>query len=308
MEKFSPLGATQLFVAQAIIGLNIVLVKALLPQCPVFLLLLGRFFCGLIIGLLFNLKHNHTLLKKRDGNPLTNVDHAFLLSQAVTAGFLFNIFIVVGIQYTSAATAGLISSIIPAAIAGLSVIFLKESMNATRLISILLAVVGLIILNIHSLSVGFNHHDLLGQFIVLLSVFPEAIFTIIAKMHRTGISTMNKVIYMNFYNFIIFIPLGGWYLLSHPLPHLDIADYAGILLYGANSVLFFVLWYKGLEKTSALVSGLYTAIAPCSTIVLAYFCLGETIRMEYIITFVLIVFSIILGSGLLTRKPFISIF
>ncbi len=308
MNKFSSLGAAQLLSAQLIIGFNIVLVKALVPHIPVMLLLIMRFGCGLAIGLLFNFRKNNTLLQKRDGGRLTKTDHTFLIAQAVTAGFLFNLLMVIGIQYTTAATAGLISSIIPAAIAGLSVIFLKEKMTLSRIVSILFAVCGLVILNIHGASISMGGKNIIGQFVILLSVIPEALFTIIAKMHRSGISTLNKVIYMNFYNFILFIPLALWYILTHNLPHLLGEDYLGIVVYGCNSVFFFLLWYKGLEKTSAMVSGLYTAIAPCSTILLAYFLLHEPIHMEYIITFIFIFFSIAIGSGLIKRKPFISIF
>lgn len=308
MSKFSTTGALQLTAAQLIIGLNLVLAKSMLAHLSVVFLLLIRFGLGMLFGLVFNGLRNKTLLQKRDATPLTITDHSFLFAQALTAGFLFNLLMMIGLQYTSAATAGLICSIIPAAIAALSVWLLKDRMTGARLLSIALAFCGLIILNIHGASLQFAGKNLLGQFVILLSVIPEALFTIIAKLHRTGMSSLNKVIYMNFYNFVMFIPIALWYTLMHGLPVILHADWYKLSLYGLNSVLFFLLWYKGLEKTSAMVSGLYTAIAPCSTILLAYLFLGEPIHLAYIITFVFVFASIIIGSGLLKRKPFVSIF
>jgi drug/metabolite transporter (DMT)-like permease len=307
-EKFSPLGSAQLILAQLVIGINVVLVKSVITHLSILLLLLIRFGFGTLLGLIINIKKNHTLLRKQDGTLLTKNDHAFLFAQALTAGFLFNLLMLIGLQYSTASSASLILSILPAAIAGLSVIFLKEKMNRSRILSILFAIIGLVILNIHGASIGNTYYNLLGQGIVLLSVFPEALFTIIAKMHRTGIATFNKVIYMNFYNLIFFAPLCLWYSLTHPIPHVSATDWLKGALYGVNSILFYLFWFKGLQKVSAMVSGLYTAIAPCVTILIAYLFLGETIRVEYIITFVFIFISIAIGSGLLKRKPFISIF
>lgn len=310
MFKFSPLGALQLAGAQVVIGLNLVMAKSMLPHLSVFIILFFRFGFGCIIGLLFNWSNNHTLLNTEEGNRLNMFDHLSLWAQAITAGFLFNVLALTGMQFTSAATAGLITSIIPAAIAGLSVIFLKEHMNASRLISIVLAVCGLVILNIDSATITIDTHgrELLGEFIILLSVLPEAIFTILAKMHRTPIGSLNKVIYMNIYNFVLFIPIFIWYILARGWPDISGVDWLKLGVYGINSVLFFLLWYKGLDKTPALISGLYTALAPCATIVLAYFFLHEPIRPMYILTFIFIFASIVIGSGLLKRKPFLSIF
>lgn len=309
MFKFSPLGALQLIGAQVVIGLSLVIAKSLLPHLSIFIILFFRFFFGCIIGFVCNIGANHTLLQTANQHRLTTVDHLYLLAQALTGGFLFNILMLTGMQYTSAGTAGLITSIIPAAIAGLSVIFLKDHMNLSRLISIILAVLGLIILNFDSIATLQIHGEvLLGEAIILLSVFPEALFTIIAKMHRTAITSLNKVIYMNVYNLIAFLPIFIWYLLAHGWPTITIKEWLELMLYGVNSVMFFLWWYKGLEKTSALVSGLYTAVAPCATIILAYLFLGEPIKPIYLLTFMFIFASIVIGSGLLKRKPAISIF
>lgn len=307
-EKFSPIGSLYLLIAQFIIGFNVVLVKSVIPHLSILLLLFIRFGFGSLMALLVNIKHNKTLLHKKDGSILTKTDHVFLFAQALNAGFLFNLLMLIGLQYTTAGSASLIMSILPAAIAGLSVIFLKEKMNTSRILSIIFAVIGLIILNIHGAGFTSAKQHLFGQFIVLLSVFPEAIFTILAKMHRSGISTLNKVIYMNFYNLIFFAAVSLWYLSTHPIPHISTDDWLKGALYGINSILFYLFWFLGLQRVSAMTSGLYTAIAPCVTILAAYIFLGEAIHIEYIITFIFIFISIVIGSGLLKRKPFISIF
>lgn len=309
MEKPSTIGATQLTIAQLIIGFNFVVVKSLLPYLSIIVLLFLRFAIATLLILALNYRHNHQLLHARNGNRLTTTDHMYLFAQAISAGFLFNLFIMIGMQYTTAATAGLITSIIPAAIAGLSVIFLKEKMNISRALSIFLAVIGLIILNLHGASFNVNDaQNLFGQFIILLSVIPEALFTILAKLHRTDLSILNKVLYMNLYNLILFVPLFLWSILSHGFPNLNTFDWFKIVVYSLSTVLFFLFWYKGLEKTSAMISGIYTALAPCSTIILAYLFLGESIHLSYVITFIIICFSIVIGSGLLNRKTFISFF
>ncbi|MCB1827541.1 MAG: DMT family transporter [Coxiellaceae bacterium] len=285
-----------LAMAQCIIGANIVLAKILLPVIPVYLLLTLRFFVGsLILSVVCYFMKVHPTRYEDSQKPISSFDWLVLLAQALCAGFLFNTFILSGLNYTDASTAGIITSITPAAIAVLSYFIIKEKLGPKRIAAIILAVLGLIVISVGKGGEANTERALLGDFLVLVAVFPEALFTVIAKWHKANINSFAIALAINLLNFIFFIPLSISSITY--LKPLHFSHIALVILYGLMGGLFFVFWYKGLEKNSASVAALFTALMPISASVLAFLVLGENISLYDMVGMVLVILSIVFGAA-----------
>lgn len=284
-----------LTLAQCCVGANIVIAKVLMPFIPIYVLLSFRFFIGTLIlsGVCYFKKESP--FRDNHNNKLVFFDGMVLFVKALCAGFLFNSFILSGLQYTEASTAGIISSITPAVIAFLSYALLKEKLGPRRIAAIVLAVLGLIVISMDKGHSSTSKLSWFGDLLVLFSVFPEALFTVIAKWYKKDVGSYSMALVINFFNLLLFIPIAisSIKYIHYPfqLSHVALA-----VLYGVLGGLFFPFWYRGLKNTTASMAAMFTSIMPIAAAVLAFLVLGEKIGMNDIIGAVLVIASIFLGS------------
>lgn len=285
-----------LTIAQCCIGLNIVIVKYLIPVIPIYLLFTIRFMVGAILLGTMALIRQENPLQDQSGQSLGAFDWLVIFAQALCAGFLFNILIVSGLHYTEANTAGAIASIVPAVIALLSFFLLKESLGPRRIMAIILAVIGILIINLGKHQEGQGLSTWFGNLLVLASVFPEALFTVIAKWYKKDIGSYRMAFLINVFNFLLFLPLAITTLGGMTF-QLNLALVALISVYSlVGGVVFFVFWYKGLEQTSASVAAIFTAVMPISASFFAYLFLHETMTRYDVIGVACVIASIVFGA------------
>jgi len=295
---------TYLTLAQINISVNIVLAKILMAVVPIYVLLALRFTIGTAMLALVCLIQQKNPLRDLHGVKLKGRDWAILFSQALCAGFLFNAFMLTGLNYTDATTAGIIASIVPAMIALLSYFILKEKLGPRRIIAICFAVFGLIMISVGKSGPELSGGSWLGEFLVLCAVFPEALFTVIAKWHEKPIDPFSMSLIVSFFNMILFIPV-AIPSVKYISPAISIADISLLLIYGIlGGTLFFILWYKGLQHTKASIAAMFTAVMPVSTMVLSTIFLGEHITRFDILGALMVILSIFFGSMSLKRLKF----
>ncbi|HRE33013.1 MAG TPA: EamA family transporter, partial [Candidatus Berkiella sp.] len=105
-----------LALAQAAIAVNVIVGKFVIEaQMPIFLFLGIRFLIsGIILSVLMLLGRISLVSSRHPTKALEKKDWIFLLGQAMTGGFLFNYLFFRGIESTTATSAGIISSTLPA--------------------------------------------------------------------------------------------------------------------------------------------------------------------------------------------------
>lgn len=300
--KKTYLGYLELSFAQCCIGANIILGKMLTSSVSMYSLLFFRFFIGVLIAGLIVLctDLNKT---KTEYKSLSSRDWFIIFLQAISGGFLFNVFILMGLQYTTATVTGIINSAVPALVAIFSFFLLKERLNSAKSIAILLCIVGISILSFgktESVSVieGAGGSEFLGIILVLLAIIPEAMFTIFAKFLKKEVSPMANTLLVNLFNAILFIPFcyfQGDFTLQY-----DFSIWAQIGLYGlSGGILFFVFWYRGIAHVSANTAALFMGVMPVSTTLLAFLFLDEMLSIPDGIGLICVVSAIYFG----TRTP-----
>src|SRR4051795_10439914 len=108
-----------LALSMTLVGSYVALSRPLVAALPVFLLAWLRFGIGALATL-------HWLRRPERGPPLTGRTHRLLFLESLLGNFLFSICMLFGVSMTSAVSAGVIMAAIPAVVAVMSWLFLRE--------------------------------------------------------------------------------------------------------------------------------------------------------------------------------------
>jgi len=294
--KKSYLGYLELSLAQCCIGINIILGKILILEMPIFLLLLLRFALGFALIGSYQLFGKFSLVRA-ELKLLSRRDWLIIFAQAMCGGFLFNIFILYGLEHTTATVTGIINSAIPAFVAVFSLFILREKLTLRMGVAIFLCIFGIAVLGLgKAIPSDSNKNELLGIVLVLCALVPEALFTVLAKLLKKSPSPLTTTLLINFFNMIVFIPFAiniEWGQFTAA----SLWTMSQILLYSiTGGILFFVFWYRGLTQVSASTAALFMGVMPISTCILAYFFLNEVLGWEDLIGMVFVIGSIVIGT------------
>jgi drug/metabolite transporter (DMT)-like permease len=297
-KRLSSLSMFDLSLAQCCVGLSIVISKFLLDIIPMMMLMELRFLIGAVFSALFVISANRNPFKTADNRWLNKKDYAILFLQAMCGGFIFSLFMLSGLTYTSASAAGIITSTLPAFILILSFFILGEKITPTKFIAIVITVAGLMVLTIGKGEALANHATLLGDFLILMAVIPEAAFSIIAKWQNAKIHPASVAAITASMNALVCLPFALYQHITIDLPVLTLTQCALLFTYAITGIFFFTLfWYRGLNKTSANTAALFTSVMPLSVVVLAVIFLGEKLYWFEIVGMIMIISAIIIGSG-----------
>ncbi|STX28674.1 transmembrane protein [Legionella beliardensis] len=268
------LGLLLLILAQIMVGLNIVLSKKLVNDIPTLLLINIRFALASIILLPL---HWLTPAKEKSLvhhlSLLNNKDWYFIFGQALSAGVLFNLFMLLGLHTTDANVAGIITSTLPAIIAIMSFIFLKEKLSAKIGFCILFATLGLIVIATEK----FNHlskaHSFLGDLVIFVALLPEAAYYVLYKMHISRLPVFLISAVMNGINAIVLLPF-SLFEITH-IPNISANHWLILSSLGISTSLFYIFWYFGSQRVDGIMASLSTAVMPIGTVIFAWLLLGE---------------------------------
>lgn len=217
----------------------------------------------------------------------------------------FTTLMLIGLQYTTAINAGIIASSLPAIIALLSLLVLKEFISRRKVLSIALAVLGIACINLARPDDGSGSSDwlgtLLGNSFVLMAAFSEAVFAILTRRYSSIIPPWTLTMIVHLVAIPITLPIllwldGGWQLpLDAPLSFWLLAIYYIF----ASSILSFFLWCIGIKSVTASSSAIFTALVPTTTMFVAVLALGESMVTLQVMGLVAVFAS--LGIGLIAR-------
>jgi len=282
-----------LLLAQLSVGVTIVGSKFLIENMQPTVILLIRFSIGFILLLVAHLLFGKQ--KIRILSTLTFKDWLYISAQALCAGALFNIFLLVGLNYTNASLAGIITSALPAIVAIFAIIFLKEKLTFFTGSCILLTLIGLVIINVSNFNIN-ELRQLLGSGLILLALLPEAVYYMLAKIHKNKLPVFLLSALMNVINIPVFFIIVFFQHYTFSI------DFSGmqlllLLLVGLSSASFYVFWFLGCKQVSGVAAGLSTAFMPIATVILAWLFLRETTTMLQMIGMMLVISSILLNAS-----------
>jgi len=255
-----PLAFVCLALSMSLVGSYVALSKSLTLIFPVFLLAWLRFGIGGLAMLHWFKKPPHEL-------PLTANTKRLIFLESLIGNFLFSICMLYGVSMTSAVSAGVVLSAIPAVVALLSWIFLKERISAQVWMGVAcaMAAISLLALTKSAPSAVSMPHELLGNLLVFAAVVCEACYAVIGKKLTASLGPRRITSLINLWGFILMAPLGIYAALSFDFTAVTSATWLLLLFYSlAASVWTVWLWMTGLKIVDASQAGVFTVMLPIS--------------------------------------------
>ncbi|WP_089283360.1 DMT family transporter [Anaerovirgula multivorans] len=277
-----------------LVGINIAVGKVISQSVPVFLFANIRFViaAAILVPMVFMQKDRKFSLDPKDW--------MLLFLQSLFGVFLFSIFMLYGVRYTSAISAGIITSTTPACIALIAIFFLKEKLNLYNSISIALAFLGITLISIDVEGiVSPNSANMFGNALILCAVISEALFTIFAKQVSTKLKPLQMTAIVNVFGFLLFIPFSIYSLMT---TRIIITPRIWLLMiyYSLTASIFsFFLWFRGIADVPANIAGLFTVFMPISSAFVGIVFLHESFTTKQAVGMIFSIAAIYLGI----RKP-----
>lgn len=275
----------------AVVGAYVGFSKVVVETVPVFVLATIRFGIAVVVMLPWTFP--------RGGLAIAWPLRRTLVAESFFGNFLFSICMLSGVARTSATAAGLIMSMLPAAVAMLSLVALAERVDGRTRVAIVLAVVG-----VGSLTLGRGAGDgtraaLTGNAFIVGAVFCEAMYVVLGKrLTSASIGPMRISAWINLVGFVLMLPFGIWQGIGFDFGRITPWLWALIVLYAiAASVLSTWLWLSGLRHVPASKAGVFTTALPITSAAVGIVFLGERPTFAHAVAFV----CAVLGIALVTR-------
>ncbi|MDT4838913.1 carboxylate/amino acid/amine transporter [compost metagenome] len=279
-----------LAMSMCVVGSNIGIGKLVISELPVFLFAALRFFIASVIlfpGMLWP--------AFRQG--LDGATWRGLSLQSFFGCFLFSLFMLYGVTYTAATSAGIITSALPSLIALLSWLWLRERVDSRGLIAIAFAVLGIALLNLQDAS-SSGKNSILGNTLILGAVLAEALFAVFSRRLSLTVHPWSMAFGVNVVGLLLFLPLAVPQALTFDWSSPGAELWYWVLFYSITaSVLSFLLWYRGISEVPANVAGLFTGLMPVSAALVGIFILGEILSSGHVIGMGLVIASILFGAN-----------
>ncbi|MFD1706342.1 DMT family transporter [Siminovitchia sediminis] len=207
--------------------------------------------------------------------------------------FLSNGGAFVGTHLSSAQLGSLIAATPPVFTMFLAAWILKEKLTVTKIISILLAVLGLFIV----VGIRFEHTQeqfILGAFILILGSLAWALYTVFVKGVRYSALLVST--YATGFGIVFTTPVMIWEFQREDLVHLmDLSSVLSILYLGiAATALAFFLWNTGMQYVEAGVGSIFTFLNTVVGGFLGWLFLKEPLNWNFFVGSLLVLMAIVL--------------
>lgn len=289
-----PLALLCLAASMSLVGSYVALSKPLATVFPVMLLAWLRFGIGGAAML-------HWLRKPADEPPLTSRTRWLLFLESFFGNFLFTLCMIAGMRLTTAVAASVIMASIPAVVAVLGWLILRERMSLRILLSVLCAVGGVALLALgRDASPGGStaqSSSWLGYALLFAAVVCEASYSIIGKLLTVSLSPKRITALINLWGLALSTPLGLYAAWQFDFAAVSAGIWTLLLFYALAACVGTVwLWMTGLKTIPASQAGVFTVMLPVGTAATGVIALGETLNAMQGLALAIALFGVLMAT------------
>jgi drug/metabolite transporter (DMT)-like permease len=287
-----PLAYACLALSMSLVGSYVALSKPLVAALPVFLLAWLRFGIGGLAML-------HWLKKPPGEAPLSPRTRRLLFLESFLGNFLFSLCMLWGVSLTSAVAAGVIMAAIPAMVALLSRLFLREPISGRTWTAIACAALGIGLLagGKDATAQAGGERAWLGNLLVLGAVVCEASYAVIGKALTGVLGPKRITALINLWGFALVTPFGLYTALRFDFGGVGAGAWLLLVFYALAASIWTVwLWMTGLKVVPAAQAGVFTAMLPVSAALVGVLVLGEPLGAMQLLAFVAALAGVLLAT------------
>ncbi|ADH07863.1 MULTISPECIES: DMT family transporter [Bacillus] len=289
--KQTILGAICLSLAASIWGGMYVVSKYVLDFIPPLTLVWLRFIIAFVVlyGIL-------KLAEKKQKKKVTIRKKDWLLFAWIGfIGYFISITCqFIGTKLSDAHTGSLVTSATPAFMVIFAALILKEKLTARRLLSTIIATIGVIIVIGWDIEIGSYF---IGTIILVGAAITWALLSIYVKIASIQFSSLVITTYAIFFSLFFITPFMIWELQAASIGTVNTYVILGVLYLGIVSTAgAFFLWNKGLELLDASIGSLFFFFQPIVGSLLGWLLLNETLNSNFFIGGILIICSVLITT------------
>ncbi|MBZ8122521.1 DMT family transporter [Bacillus thuringiensis] len=289
--KQTILGAICLSLAASIWGGMYVVSKYVLDFIPPLTLVWLRFIIAFVV-LYFILKIAE---KKQKKKVVIRKKDWLLFAWIGFIGYFISITCqFIGTKLSDAHTGSLVTSATPAFMVIFAALILKEKLTARRLLSTIIATIGVIIVIGWDIEIGSYF---IGTIILVGAAITWALLSIYVKIASIQFSSLVITTYAIFFSLFFITPFMICELQTTSIGTVNTYVILGVLYLGIVSTAgAFFLWNKGLELLDASIGSLFFFFQPIVGSLLGWLLLNETLNSNFFIGGILIICSVLITT------------
>ena len=290
-----------LALSMALVGCYVALSKPLVAVLPVFLLAWLRFGIGA-------LAMAHWLKKPIGEQRMSGQTKKLVFLESLLGNFLFSICMLYGVSMTSAVSAGVIMASIPAVVALMSWLFLREAISLRVWLAVACAALGISLVTLLKQELLTHSTQgpqpdlapknmLLGNFLVFGAVLCEAAYAVIGKK-LTGLLGPKRIASLiNLWGFALMTPFGLYLALDFSFATVSPRLWLLLVFYAlAASVWTVWLWMTGLQTVPASTAGVFTVMLPIAAALTGWGVLEERVSPWQLLAFGIALLGVVLAT------------
>jgi len=205
-----------------------------------------------------------------------------LVGIALVGNVLYQLFFIIGVDYTYSANAAVILGSIPVWVALLSHLFTDEKLTRYKSIGIGLAFTGIVLIVTGSKAgISIASKTFLGDVIILCAAISWGVYTILAKRFLKKYPSTQFTGVMSIIGMIFLLIIG--------LPNLTQVNWTGISLKGWGGIFYsgllsiglaYLIWNNSVSKIGAVRTAAYQNLVPVLGLVFGVVLLQEALTLQ----------------------------
>lgn len=221
---------------------------------------------------------------KKRGYPLRveRQDVWPLIGIALVGNVLYQIFFIIGVDYTYSANAAVMLGTIPVWVAVLSHLFTEEKLTKYKTLGIGLAFVGILLIVTGSKQgISLASKTFLGDLIILGAAISWGVYTILAKKFLKKYPSTQFTGVMSIIGMVCLLLIGLPNLVSVEWTKVSLIGWMGVIYSGLLSIgLAYLIWNNSVSKIGAVRTAAYQNLVPVLGLVFGVVLLQEALTLQ----------------------------
>lgn len=293
MIKYKNLVYFALFIISFIWGINPTIMKIGLRYLTPFAYNFYRLIVSLIISFL-------VMLFSSNHKPVPGEDMIQMIFISIFGFFIFQIFLILGVNSSTAGNAALLMSLLPLIVLIINTLILKEAMNLKFLFLVLITIIGVVIVILGSgKKLSFSKEYAVGALLIFISEAGYGIYTVVSKKLSSKYTNYQLMTYILAVTTLLSIPISYKQVIKYNITTIPAVAWLSIIFSGALAVcLGNYTWIWAVKKIGSNKTSMFNNLQPIFGIFAAFIILGERMNIIQIIGALIIIVSLYLSSSI----------